>query len=124
MKKSFQAFLYALNGFVLLIKTERNFRIAAVCAALAIATGIALDFVGEHLFRLEWALIFLAIGIVMVSEALNSALEKALDLLYPDRHPMVGMSKDMAAGATLVASTIALLIGAYVLLPHIISALS
>lgn len=121
MLKFYRTFLFALNGVVLLIKTERNFRIAAVCGLIAIGLGNLLNYAGQPLFRLEWALVYLGIGLVLVSEALNSAIEKTLDRLHPEQHPMVGIAKDMAAGATLIASTVALILGLFVFLPHILA---
>jgi len=124
MFKFYRTFLFALNGVILLIKTERNFRIAAVCGLLAIGVGNALNYLGQPLFRLEWAMIYLGIGLVLVSEALNSAIEKTLDRLHPEQHPMVGIAKDMAAGATLIASTVALILGLFVFLPHLMALLN
>lgn len=105
----------------MLLKSERNFRIAAVCGLIAIGLGNALNYLGQPLFRLEWALIYLGIGLVLVSEALNSAIEKTLDRLHPEQHPMVGIAKDMAAGATLIASTVALIMGLFIFLPHLMA---
>ncbi len=124
MFKFYKTFLFALNGVIELLKTERNFRIAAVCGLIAIALGNALNYLGQPLFRLEWAMIYLGIGLVLVSEALNSAIEKTLDRLHPEKHPMVGIAKDMAAGATLIASTIALIIGLFIFLPHLLALLN
>ncbi len=121
MIKFYKTFLFALNGVIELLKTERNFRIAAVCGLIAIALGNILNYLGQPLFRLEWAMIYLGIGLVLVSEALNSAIEKTLDRLHPEKHPMVGIAKDMAAGATLIASTIALIIGLFIFLPHLLA---
>jgi len=121
MFKFYKTFLFALNGVIELLKTERNFRIAAVCGLIAIALGNILNYLGQPLFRLEWAMIYLGIGLVLVSEALNSAIEKTLDRLHPEKHPMVGIAKDMAAGATLIASTIALIIGLFIFLPHLLA---
>lgn len=88
---------------------------------LVLATGFTLDHFGQHLNRFEWAILWLAMGLIFVSEALNTALERALDTLHPEKHEGVGRSKDMAAGATLIASTVALIVGAYILLPRILS---
>ena len=121
MFKFYKTFLFALNGVIELLKTERNFKIAAVCGLIAIALGNALNYLGQPLFRLEWAMIYLGIGLVLVSEALNSAIEKTLDRLHPEKHPMVGIAKDMAAGATLIASTVALIIGLFIFLPHLLA---
>jgi undecaprenol kinase len=124
MFKFYKTFLFALNGVIELLKTERNFKIAAVCGLIAIALGNALNYLGQPLFRLEWAMIYLGIGLVLVSEALNSAIEKTLDRLHPEKHPMVGIAKDMAAGATLIASTVALIIGLFIFLPHLLALLN
>jgi len=65
--------------------------------------------------------LWLAMGSIFVSEALNSALEEALDTLHPDKAKGIGRAKDMAAAATLVASTVAIIVGFYILLPRIVA---
>jgi diacylglycerol kinase len=121
MLRFYKSFKYALNGFILLVKTERNFQIIVGCMMVTLLVGFSLDYFHQHLTRFEWAVLWLAMGLVFVSEALNTALEKALDTLHPEHHVGVGKSKDMAAGATLVASTVALIVGAYILLPRIVA---
>ena len=88
---------------------------------LTLIVGFGLDYYGQHLNRFEWAILWLAMGMIFVSEALNTAIEKTLDVLHPDKNEGVGHAKDMAAGATLVASTVAIIVGAYILLPRIIA---
>lgn len=91
---------------------------------ITLITGFSLDYFGQHLTRFEWAILWLAIGLMLVSEGLNTALEKALDTLHPNQHPGVGQSKDIAAGATFCASAVAIIVGLYILLPHIIAAVN
>ena len=122
MLRFYKSFRYALNGFILLVKTERNFQIIVGCMILTLIVGFSLDQYNQHLSRFEWAALWLAMGLVFVSEALNTAIEKTLDTLHPGQNEGVGKAKDMAAGATLVASTIALIVGGYILLPRIIAA--
>jgi diacylglycerol kinase len=124
MLRFYKSFKYALNGFILLVKTERNFQIIVGCMMVTLLVGFSLDYFHQHLTRFEWAVLWLAMGLVFVSEALNTALEKTLDTLHPEHHVGVGKAKDMAAGATLVASTIALIVGAYILLPRIVAVLT
>ena len=116
-----QTVTYAWNGVLKLVRGERQFRIIMAVMVAVLITGYALDFAGQHLNRYEWAIIWLAMGLVMVSEALNSALEKALDRLHPEQDAAIGDSKDMAAGATFLASTIAVIVGLYILLPHFLA---
>lgn len=122
MLRFYKSFKYALNGFILLVKTERNFQIIVGCMIITLMVGFSLDYFHQHLSRFEWAVLWLAMGLVFVSEALNTAIEKTLDTLHPGQNEGVGKAKDMAAGATLVASTIALIVGGYILLPRIVAA--
>jgi len=85
--------------------------------------GFSLDALGEHLNRYEWAMLWVAMGLVFVSEGLNTALETTIDVLHPGIHPMIGRAKDMAAGATLSASIVAIIVGLYIFSPHIMSLL-
>ena len=58
------------------------------------------------------ALVALSIGFVLALEAANAALEYALDHLHPQFAAEIGFAKDAAAGAVLVASLAALVVGA------------
>jgi diacylglycerol kinase len=123
MLKFYKSFRYALNGLIALIKTERNFRIMFVVCIIVNLLGFGLDALGEHLNRYEWAILWVAMGLVFVSEGLNTALETTIDVLHPGIHPMIGRAKDMAAGATLSASIVAIIVGLYIFSPHIMSLL-
>jgi len=123
MLKFYKSFRYALNGLITLIKTERNFRIMFVVCIIVNLFGFSLDALGEHLNRYEWAILWVAMGLVFVSEGLNTALETTIDVLHPGIHPMIGRAKDMAAGATLSASIVAIIVGLYIFSPHIMSLL-
>lgn len=96
----------AINGFREALNTQRNMRFHAVAALTAITLGVWL-----HITRLEWAAILGCIGLVISMELVNSALEMLLDRLHPERHPMIGKAKDMAAAAVLVAAVCSLLVG-------------
>lgn len=123
MFKFYQSFRYALNGLWLLLSTERNFRIMGIVCVIVNIAGFSLDALGEHLNRFEWAILWCAMGLVFVSEGLNTALETTIDHLHPDKHQMIGRAKDMAAGATLSASIVAIIVGLYIFAPHVMSIL-
>ncbi len=123
MPKFHQSMRFALNGLITLLRTERNFRIMGIMSILVVITGYCLPFFGEHLNRFEWAILWCAMGLIFVSEGLNTALETTIDVLHPDQHPMIGRAKDMAAGATLAASIIAIIVGLYIFGPHVMSIL-
>ena len=114
---------FAFNGLITLLRTERNFRIMGIVSIVVVVLGYSLNYFGEHLNRFEWAILWCAMGLVFVSEGLNTALETTIDVLHPDQHPMIGRAKDMAAGATLSASIIAIIVGLYIFSPHVMSIL-
>ena len=77
---------------------------------------------GAFLFRIsagDWCWIILAISIVWTAEALNTAFEFLADAASPDFHPLVRDAKDVAAGAVLVTTIAAVIIGAIVFWPYV-----
>jgi diacylglycerol kinase len=56
---------------------------------------------------MEWIAIIFAIGIVVVSEMLNTAIEKLTDMVSPEINQKAKVVKDLAAGAVLIASIVA-----------------
>jgi len=68
----------------------------------------------------EWLWIILAIGLVLVAELLNTAIELLVDLVSPEFNVQAGKVKDVAAGAVLVAAVISVCIGAIIFLPKFI----
>ena len=99
-------FGYARAGIVTAIRRERSMRThgAAVIAVIVFmgATGAP---------ALWWALVGLAVGLVLVAEMANTAIETLADHLHPGQHPEIGVVKDVAAGAVLVASIVAVIVG-------------
>src|SRR5262245_44289059 len=91
---------------------EPNARVQGAVALVVIALGLWLG-----LERRDWALLALAIGLVLSAEAANTALEALADRVAPDRHPLVAKAKDAAAGAVLIASLAAAVMGLLVLGP-------
>ena len=113
MSRSFRvaSFANAARGLAALAG-EANARIQLAITLAVVGLGLWLG-----LERRDWALIVLAIGLVLAAEALNTALEALADRVAPDHHPLVGRAKDAAAGAVLIASAAAALLGLLVLGP-------
>lgn len=105
-----QAFIrrlgFAWHGLRLAVCRESSFRTHLLAAAGVLAVLLAL-----RPALVWWAVLALASGLVLVAELLNSALEALVDHLHPERHPEIGAAKDIAAGAVLVASLIAVGVG-------------
>lgn len=103
------AFGYAFTGLWTAWRGERNLRIHAATGLVVVLAGALL-----RLRPLAWGLLVFAIGLVLVTELLNSALEAVVDLVSPHDHPLAKRAKDVAAGAVLVAALAAATIGVLV----------
>lgn len=112
-----RSFLYAGAGIYYLLKTEHNAWIH-----LAITVLVAGASVYFKISRFEMALLFFAIGLVWVTEMLNTCIEKTLDFITQKRCEEIKRIKDIAAGAVLISAFTAMLIGAIVFIPKIIVA--
>lgn len=97
----------AFKGIRLALKSEKNIRVHFVVALLAITSGIVLRF-----SPIEFCLLLFAIAIVIIAEMVNSAIEFSLDAIFHNRYSkLVGMAKDIAAGAVMIATFISIAIG-------------
>ena len=100
-------FKNARKGFRLVVNSERNLRVHLVVASLVIAMGFVFQFTG-----VEFCIALIAIANVIVAEMLNTAIEFALDSIYHNKYSkMVGMAKDISAGAVMFATFISAIIG-------------
>lgn len=110
-----RSFAYALDGIAHVIRTQRNMRVH-----LAISAAVTLAGVWLNITTTEWAIIFVAAGVVFAAETLNTVVESLVDLVSPDHHPLAKIAKDAAAGAVLLAAIAALGVGLVTLLPRLI----
>lgn len=107
------AFAFAIEG-IRSMCTERNFRIQLLFAAAAIILGLTLS-----ISPAEWLAVALCIGMVLAAESFNSALEDTIDLACPHLDPVAKHAKDVAAGAVLICSITALIIGIAIFAPKL-----
>jgi diacylglycerol kinase len=108
------SFGYAFSGLWYVLRTQRNARVHAVVALLAVTAGIFL-----RISALEFAITFVAISGVFIAEMFNTALEACVDLASPHLHPLAKIAKDVAAGAVLVSVILAVIIGLCIFGPHL-----
>ena len=101
-----QSFNSAIEGFIFVIKTQRNMRLHFLLAILALLLGIYLN-----LEKLEVMLLLVTVCLVLLAEMLNTAIEMSADLVSDSYNPMVQAIKDIAAGCVLVASINAFIVG-------------
>ena len=105
---------FAFKGAWLLLTTEDSIKAQVFMAMIVTVMGFFFD-----ISNIEWMLQFLAIGMVLVAEALNTAVEKIADFVHPDFHIKIGFIKDIAAGAPTFAGIISLILAGFIYIPKI-----
>ena len=113
-----RSFGFALEGVSYLIRTQRSAQIEIVIGVVVIAVATWLG-----ISALEWAVLVLAMALVLALEALNTAIELAVTLASPQRHPLAKAAKDVAAAMVLIAAFGAAMVGVIVLGPRLASIL-
>jgi diacylglycerol kinase len=110
-----RSFVYAWNGIVYVLRTQRNAQVHLVAALSSLILGAVL-----RISAIEFALIFVAIMAVLVAELFNTVAEALVDLVTRDYHPLARVAKDVAAGAVLLCAMFAVVIGLLVFSPHLL----
>lgn len=108
--------MFAMNGITKCIREGSNFRIQVFIALVAAVTGILFG-----ISHYEWMLVLLCTGLVLGMEMINTAIEQLCNVVHKEFHPGIKITKDVAAGAVLLSSLIALICGLVIFVPKIIS---
>lgn len=103
------SFKYAVLGIIYTLKTQRNMRIHFAAAILVLYLGHFLNF-----SRIELLILFFAISLVLVTEMINTAIEKTVDMFTKDYNPLAEIAKNVAAGSVLITAINAIIV-AYLL---------
>lgn len=111
-----RSFNHAYRGLVYAVRTQRNMRVHVIIAALVLGASL---FLGVS--TLELAALTLTIMVVMIAEMFNTALEFTVDLVTDEYHPLAKLAKDVSAGAVLITSAGAVLVGYLVLADNLSS---
>ena len=109
VRKLIDSFGYAIRGIIYTLKTQRNMRIHYVAGVIILILSLVFKF-----DTIELLILFFTISLVIITEMLNTAIEKAIDMFTREYHPLAEISKNVAAGAVLVASINSLIV-AYLL---------
>ena len=84
-KKQIRSFGYAWKGIRQCIGKEQNLSFHLITTIIVIGAGFLFD-----ITRTEWMIIILCIGVVVAAELFNTAIERLVDLVSPERHPIAG----------------------------------
>lgn len=111
-KKVFNSVGHAFHGITNCFRQEDNCKIHLVFTVAVLVINFIL-----RINSIEWCLTIFAIGFVWSAELFNSAIERTVDLCTPNFHPLAKISKDMSAGAVLVAALMSAIIGLIIYIP-------
>lgn len=115
-KKRAKSFVYAFAGIKELIKKEHNAWIHCFATICVIVCGIFFN-----ISRMEWIAVSICIGMVLMAEAFNSAIERLTDIVSPEYNKKAGKVKDLAAGAVLLAAIGAATVGLIIFVPKVMT---
>jgi diacylglycerol kinase (ATP) len=104
-----ESFNAAIEGFIYVMKTERNMRVHFLSAILILLFGIYLNFTAT-----DTMMLCITITLVLAAEMINTGVELLVDMIKAEVHPIARIVKDVAAGAVLITSINAVIV-AYLL---------
>ena len=111
-KKQLRSFGYAWQGIRSCVGKEQNLSFHLIAMTAVTLAGFVLG-----ITRTEWTGVILCV--VIAAELFNTAIERLVDLVSPERHPVAGQVKDIAAGAVLVCAVAAAIIGLIIFIPYL-----
>lgn len=113
MKKNrnmIDSFKNAFQGIWYAIRMERNMKIHLAAAVLIILVGLWLD-----IDKIEFAIICIAVMVVICFELINTAVEVMVNVIVDVYHPKAKIIKDVSAGAVFVSAFFSIVIGIIIL---------
>lgn len=113
--KRVRSFGYAFQGIATLLRDEHNSRIHLAVMIAVIIAGFIFG-----ITALEWSIVIICFGLVLMAEAMNSAIEAIADLVMPERHPLIKKAKDVAAAGVLFTAIAAAAAGLIIFIPYLI----
>lgn len=109
------SFKYAFEGIIQTYKGEQNLKIHTFIAILVVVFGFFLK-----ISTIEWFACLILIGLVLMSEFFNTAIEYVVDLASPRIHPLAKAAKDTASAGVLIMSIMAAIVGGIIFIPKLI----
>jgi diacylglycerol kinase (ATP) len=100
------SFNYAFEGIIHVLRTQRNMRIHFLAAVAVLVAAIAIG-----VSRIELIALMISIAFVLIAEMINTAIEGTIDVSTTSFDPNAKLAKDIAAGAVLIATVNAVVIG-------------
>ena len=116
--KRVDSFKYAFDGLLHLMRDEPNARIHFVVSIVTIICGWYFN-----IDKSEWLAIILCLGIVLLAEIINTAIENICDYISPKQHHKIKIIKDLAAAAVLISAIMSVVVASCIFLPRLLAIL-
>ena len=107
---------YAIEGIRTFFKTQHNAWIHLFAALIVLIAGILMN-VNLN----EWCWLVVSIGLVFITEMINTAVEFLTDLVSPEIHPLAKKVKDVSAAAVVIAAITSFIIGLIIFIPKFLT---
>ena len=114
IRRLYKSFTYAFRGLAKIFYEEQNLQIQSFFALITVILGIIF-----RVSRVEWLFLAVVIGLVILMEIANSAVERMTDVLKPRIDGYVKEIKDIMAAAVMLASLLAIIVGSIIFIPHL-----
>lgn len=114
-KRLINSFKYAIEGIKTAYYEEQNLRLHTISAVIVIILGLVLK-----LSIIELSICLILIGLVLMAEFFNTALENMVDMITLEKNPYAKKAKDISAAGVLVFAIVSGLIGSLIFVPKII----
>ena len=109
----FRSIKFSIEGLMYAYRYEQSLWIHGIATIFSICLGI--------IFQIklsEWAIVFIALGVILGMELINTAIEATVDMITLERHPLAKIAKDCGSAASFIMSLVALVIGLFVFAPY------
>jgi undecaprenol kinase len=115
-EKLIKSFTYAFQGIKLVVKDEQNMRIHLITSVVVFSLAYLLEIPKQEII-----ILLILVGIILSLEAMNTAIERVVDLATTEYHPLAKQAKDAAAAAVLLFSFITIIVGVLIFLKPLLT---
>ena len=113
IKRFFNSVKYSIEGLIYAYRYEQSLWIHAIATIFSVCLGI--------IFQIklsEWAIVFIALGVILGMELINTAIEATVDLITLETHPLAKIAKDCGSAASFILALVAIVISLFVFGPY------
>jgi diacylglycerol kinase (ATP) len=115
LKSRLASFAFAFSGLKTVFRDEANFKIHVISAFVVLGFAYYME-----LAEWEWIVLILCIGLVLIAETINTAIEQLCDHITPEQNIHIKKIKDIAAASVLLSTLVAVMIGLIIFLPKLL----